>query len=135
LKDKSIRVIFWMMVTVFVAIICMIFLSARFSIGHYFIFVSFPAWIIFMCLGVMLIILTLRKRVGGKHKVFLLLTGASAAGFLIFVVLHNLISAIWNIEEAVFFIIAVTLCPAGFLAGAIGTVTLYIKNKPSGYLN
>ncbi len=88
-----------------------------------------------MALGIALIVLTLKKKTSGKSRVFLLLTGASAAGFLVFVILHNLVSALFNYEEAVLFIIAVIICPVAFLTGAIGTVTLAIKYREAGRSN
>ena len=60
-------------------------------------------------------------------KKFLLLMGISAGAFVVSVLLHNGISALFGIEEPVFFIIAVFLCPIGFLVGAVGSIVLAIK--------
>ena len=80
-------------------------------------------------LGVMSIILTVRTKVRGWLKRFLLLTEASFVGFLISGILHNVISGLTNFEEPVFFIIATIVCPVGFLVGAVGTIVLAVKNK------
>lgn len=55
-------------------------------------------------------------------RVFLLAMGASAATFVISVILHNLVSAALGVEEPVFFIIAVVVAPAAFVVSAIGAV-------------
>ena len=70
---------------------------------------------------------------------FLILLGASLVGFLIFVVLHNLFYALAQISahivvlgqlleylHAVFFLVAILVCPAGFLIGAAGSVAMAV---------
>ncbi len=82
----------------------------------------------FLLLGVLLIVLTLKNKVSGSLKKFLLLSGGAAAGFFVFVLLHNLVSGLLStlfdkpIEEPVFFLLATLVCPLGFLIGAIGTI-------------
>jgi len=88
-----------------------------------------PGIAILFVLGVVLITLTVKKKVVGKLKTFLLLTGASSMGLLVFVVLHNIISGLFGIEEPVFFILAIPVCPLGFLVGAAGTIVFTVKNK------
>jgi len=60
-------------------------------------------------------------------KNYLILMGASVVGFVVFAILHNVISAVLNIEEPVFFFLSVVLCPLAFLVGAIGSIVLGIK--------
>lgn len=60
-------------------------------------------------------------------KKFLWLMGISAGAFVVSVLAHNLISAWFGIEEPVFFIIAVVLCPAAFIVGAVGSIIAIIK--------
>lgn len=76
------------------------------------------------------IITTIKTKAGKKLKKFLLLTGISAVGFFIAALLHNIVSAIFDIEEPVFFFIAIIVCPIGFLVGVLGTIALAVKNKP-----
>ena len=94
-------------------------------------FNAFAAWPVFLALGVTLIVLTVKKKVAGILKKFLLLTGASAVGLPVFAVLHNLVSALFNTEEPVFFILATMVCPIAFLVGIVGTIVLAVKNKSS----
>ena len=60
-------------------------------------------------------------------KKFLLVMGISAGVFVVSVLAHNAINAWFDIEEAVFFSIAVFLAPAAFLVGAVGSIVLAIK--------
>lgn len=59
-------------------------------------------------------------------KVFLLVAGISAAVFVIAAILHNVISALWGIEEPVFFFLAL-LAVVAFAVGAIGSLVIVIK--------
>jgi len=91
-------------------------------------------------LGAALIFLTVKEKVGGVLKKFLLLTGASAMGIPVSISLHNAIYALfihfsgadfWDRigigDEPVFFIMAIFVCPIGFLVGAIGSIVLRHK--------
>jgi len=75
-------------------------------------------------------------------KKFLILTGASAIGLPVFVLLHNAIYGLFILwfgadfwdrtglgDEPVFFIMAIVICPLGFLVGIVGSVVLAIRNK------
>lgn len=97
---------------------------------------------IFFLLGLFLIIFTIREKVSGRLKKFLILTGASAVGFFVCILLHNLIYGLfiylfgqnfWERiglgDEPVFFIIAIFICPIGFLVGLIGSLIIYIKKS------
>jgi hypothetical protein len=140
-KDKSIRAIFWAMVAFFIITVGTMYigvpLGGNFPLGY----LVLPSAAIFLILGVILLVLTLKKKVEGKLKIFLLLTSASAVGLPVFVVLHNLVYALfiyffgenfWGVggDEPVFFILATIVCPLGFLVGAVGTIVLAIKKKP-----
>tara|TARA_Y100000310_G_C20439740_1_gene695500 strand:+ start:305 stop:679 length:375 start_codon:yes stop_codon:yes gene_type:complete len=81
----------------------------------------------FSILGIVLIILTLKSKLSKKQKTFLVLTGASASGILISAILHNLVSALFNIEEAFFFILAIIVLPIMFLVGVVGSLILFKK--------
>ena len=136
MKGKLIWSIFWALVVVFVIVVSMLFIPPVNGLlvgeenptlmGNVF-FLS--AGVVLIGLGVTLIVLTVKTKVGGRLKKFLLLTEASFVGFLISVYLHNIVSGLFNTEEAVFFIIATIVCPIGFLVGAVGSIVLAIKNK------
>ncbi len=98
----------------------------------------------FLLLGVVLIVVTVREKVKGMLKKSLLLTGASSAGIFISVLLHNAIYGLfihffgadfWERigmgDEPFFFIMAIIVCPIGFLVGVVGSIVLAIKSKKS----
>jgi len=124
MKGKLVWPIFWTLVAVFVVIVVsMIFILPAMR------FIFLPAIVVFVLLGVALLFLTVKTKVGGILKKFLLLTGASAVGLPVFVLLHNVVSGLFNIEEPFFFITAIFVCPIGFLVGVVGSVVLAIKSK------
>ena len=131
--------IFWALVGVFVVIASVFFITAfipafRGSIFLWFITISGA---VFTLLGVALIFFTAKEKVGGALKKFLILTGASAAGIPVSVFLHNAFYGLfiywfgadfWNGgDEPFFFVMAIFVCPIGFLVGAIGSIVLAIK--------
>ena len=80
----------------------------------------------------------------GKLKKFVILTGSSLLGFLVAVLLHGVIYSLFIIwfgadfwariglgDEPLFFIIAIFVCPLGFLVGAIGSIILVIRKRLS----
>lgn len=75
-----------------------------------------------------------------KLKKYLILTVASIAGFVICVILHNVIYGLfiywfgedfWDKigipDEPFFFLLAVFVCPILFLIGVVGSIVLIIK--------
>lgn len=60
-------------------------------------------------------------------KTFLLVTGISVGAFIISVVLHNVISVLFDIEEAVFFTIAFPIAPLAFAVGLLGSLVIFLK--------
>lgn len=96
----------------------------------------------FCLLGAVLIFLTFKKKVGGKLRRFLILTGASAVGFFASVVLHNFFYALgvltnnifvlhylFEFLHGAFFIIGLLVCPVGFLVGGMGSIFCFLKKK------
>ena len=98
--------------------------------------------VVFFLLGLVLMFLTIKGKVKSKLKKFLILTGGSASGFLVGVLLHNLLYGLGMLVEHVawlyfllevlhvgFFIMAVLVCPLGFLIGVVGSVVMFSKKK------
>jgi len=98
--------------------------------------------IVFFGLGVALIFLTVKEKVRGVSKKFLVLTGASAAGLPVSIVLHNAVYGLfihffgadfWDRiglgDEPFFFIMAIVVCPLGFLVGVVGSIVMGIKSS------
>ena len=60
-------------------------------------------------------------------RIFLLVAGISLGAFIISVFLHNAISGLFDIEEPVFFVIAVFVSPLVFAVGIIGSMVMFIR--------
>jgi len=92
----------------------------------------------FTLLGGALLFFALRE----KASRFLMLAGASAAGIVISILLHNFIYGLgivwfgadfWDRiglgDEIVFFFMAILVCPIGFLVGVVGSVVVAIRQS------
>jgi len=136
MESKLVRSIFWALVGVFVVIAGVFAIPAarELLMGLLFIIIS---GVVFGLLGVALIVLTLKQKVGGKFKKFLLLTGASAVGIPVSIFLHNAIYGLIFVRmldrpdfgEPFFFVMAVVICPIGFLVGVVGSIVLAVKKS------
>lgn len=60
-------------------------------------------------------------------KTFLLVAGISLGAFIISVFLHNALSGLFEVEEPVFFFIAVFIAPLGFAIGLIGSLVMFLR--------
>jgi hypothetical protein len=133
----------WALVGVFVVVVA-VMVSALFAPavkrlfagGWFFIIAGF----LFLSLGVALLVLAVKGKTAGLLRKFLILTGAAATGIPISAVLHNVIYGLFILwfgadfwgrtglgDEPFFFILAVIVCPLGFLVGAVGSIVLFIK--------
>ena len=144
MTGKASWLVFCALVAVFVFVIAGFLFTPPFilaSISPVFLWFLIIFGSIFLLLGVALIVFTLRERVEGKLKAFFLLAGASAAGFFVSFLLHNAVYALFihffgegfwgGGDEPFFFIMAVFVCPLGFLTGAIGAIVLRIRQARS----
>ena len=136
--------IFRALVAVFVVIVSAFVVAAFVSAfrGDLFLWVFIISGAAFFLLGIALIVLTVKEKVQGVLKRFLILTGASSVGIFVSVLLHNVVYGLfiywfgegfWDRiglgDEPFFFIMAIFVCPIGFLVGVIGSIVLAIKNK------
>ncbi len=130
---KKTEAVFWALVGIFVLILSAFFIP---PVREIFKGPSFLIMIAFyFLLGALLIFFTLKEKNKGTLKKFLILTGASALGFFIFAILHNLFyglevitnQPVFGLLHALFFIISVFICPLGFVAGATGSTILFVK--------
>ena len=140
MKGKITWSIFWALVGVFILIVCLLLIPAfRDLLRGSVLFLS--PFVVFLLLGMALIIFTVKEKVEGLPKKFLLLTGASATGVFVSILLHNAVYGLfihffgaefWNGgDEPFFFIMAIFICPIGFLVGVVGSIVIAIKNRPS----
>ena len=144
MKLPSIPTIFWLLAGVFVLILCQFFIPAFRDIFRGSLLFLSPLTVFFV-LGLLLLVLTLKSKIQGRLRKFLLITGASAAGFFLSVFLHNFFYALGTIVSHItalrysmeglhiaFFCVAIFVCPIAFLAGMIGSIILPIKKGRQG---
>ena len=117
--------VFWALVGVSLLILSQIFVPAVRGLFRGALLFLAP-FVVFSLLGAVLIFLTLKKKVKGKLRKFLILTGVSATGLFISILFHNLVSGLFKIEEPLFFLLAIIVCPIGFLIGVVGSCTAYL---------
>ena len=95
---------------------------------------------VFGLLGVVLALLTARLTETRTQKTLFVLTGVSAAGIPVCVILHNLVYGLfiawfgkgfWGPggDEPVFFVLAIFVCPALFLISAVASGILLLKAR------
>jgi len=142
MKTKASWPLFWALLAVSVVTICLLLVPALGGLfaGSGLFLIPFS---VFFLLAVALLVFTLREQVAGLLRAFFLLTAASAVGVFVFILLHNAVygllihffgAAFWGGiggDEPFFFILAVIVCPLGFLTGAIGSIVLRIKGVAS----
>ncbi len=137
MKEK-IKTIFWLLIFVFILIVSYFVIPFEHTIKR----TLFPylaiLGFIFFSLGGLLIYCTIKSKIKGKLKLFLILTGITPIVALISVLLHNLVYGLmiylfgqdfWGEtgDEAFFFIIALLVCPIVFLVGVIGSIIMFKK--------
>jgi Na+/melibiose symporter-like transporter len=131
------NVIFWVRNVIFaiLVILALILFSSFNRLGGHKVLYLVCA---LLALAAALIMLTIKLKEPGIRKYFLILTGVSAAGVPICVILHNLVFAFcvkynciyWSgSDEPVFFILAIFVCPALFFLGVLGSITLLVTTR------
>ncbi len=138
-----VKKVFWALVGTFIFILGQFFVPPMRDLfrGPFLFLAPFA---VFSLLGGLLIFLTLKKKVEGGLKKFLILTGASATGFFVSTLLHNLIYGLfiavfgvnfWDKvglgDEIFFFLLAIIVCPIGLLIGIVGSIILLFKRNRS----
>jgi uncharacterized membrane protein len=132
--EQTRNIVFSLLVVIFAALVGGIAKRWMFW-GH-----RMPLWgfaaiaIIFCSLAITLLVLTLKLKESGLRKWFFIVTGASAAAIPIFAILHNVVYGLFfqgkaGEDEAVFFILAVIVCPALFVIGMLGSIVLLISAR------
>ncbi|MFC2020076.1 hypothetical protein ACFLU4_09090 [Chloroflexota bacterium] len=127
MKGKLVWSVFWALVGILVIVVSIYFM-AQVDLIPFRNRIIYTTGVVTLA-GVALLFLTVKTKVGGILKKFLLATGASAVGMPVFALLHNVVSGLFKIEEPVFFIMAIFVCPIGIMVGAVGTIVFAIKSK------
>lgn len=139
---KILKIVFWSLIGIFIALVSYFAFLSFFSeyIERLLFIIAAVLGFIFLLLGITLIFLTIKQKIKGKLKIFLILMGISAISPLVFSILHNVFYALGIIGENITvikylmeflhvasFIIAMVISPIGFLVGAVGSMVLFVK--------
>jgi len=136
MKTKALQtrnVIFWVLVVIFAALVASPCLANRWRFWEYKRLLLAVIAVVFFALAIALLVLTAKLKEPLIRRIFFILTGASAVCIPIFAILHNLVYGLFfhgkDGDEAVFFILAVIVCPALFVLGALGSIVLLVSAR------
>ena len=132
---------FWALAAIFILVVLFLFIPAVRNIVS-----TKPVLlalgISLLVLGGAIIYLTIKEKLTGLQMVFMLLTGASASGITVCVLLHNVIYGLfiywfgpgfWNgiglPDEPVFFFLGLVFFPIALLVGITGSIVLALRNQ------
>jgi Ni/Fe-hydrogenase subunit HybB-like protein len=99
--------------------------------------------IAFVVLGLAVVVLTVKLHEARTTKLFFVLAGAAAAAMPICAVMHNVVYGLfawwfgdgfWGSagDEPVFFLLAIVVCPALFVFGAVGSMVILARDSMQG---
>jgi len=133
MTNKFILPIFWALVGIQILVIILAIVSIFFLLPEWGLnLLIIPAAPSFF-LGLALLILAVRTELNRNFKIFQILIGASAVGFIVSSILHNLVSGLFpqwfGGDEPFFFMIAVFVCPTAYLVGIMGSIVLIVRKK------
>jgi hypothetical protein len=138
MKSKLLWPIFWALIGVFVVAVSVMAIPPVRELIEGFLFMVI-AGAVFIVLSAVLLWLTVREKVRGRLRAFLLLTGASALGIPVSVLLHNAVYGLFIYwfgadfwkggDEPFFFIMGVIVCPLGFLVGVVCSIIMAVRKR------
>ena len=95
---------------------------------------------VFLLLGLMLSISAFKEKKKNCLRKFLMITGGSAVGIFLSIILHNLVYGLFIVlfgadiwrrlgvgDEPVFFMLAIIVLPVVFVVGSVGSAVIMIK--------
>jgi hypothetical protein len=136
MKTKALQIrnaIFWALVVIFAALVASPCLANWLRFWEYKRLLLAVIAVVFFALAIALLVLTVKLKEPLIRRIFFILTGASAAAIPIFAILHNVVYGLFfhgkDGDEAVFFILAVLVCPALFVLGMLGSIVLLISAR------
>jgi len=141
MKDRAKWSVFWALVGIFVLVALLVLIpTVRNLLKMDILLLATGASL--LVLGTTLIVYTVKDRTGGLLRAFLILTGASAAGITVSVLLHNAVYGIfihwfgsdfWDriglTDEPFFFFLGLVVCPVAFIIGCIGSIVITLRHE------
>jgi len=131
---KMRNIVLTLITAIFMVLMVSIFdLNERLSLRHLPMFVLLAMACAFCVLGIVEVVLSVKIKEAKVKKLFFILAGAAAAGIPVCAVLHNVVYGLFfagkSGDEAVFFILAVLVCPILFAVGTLGSVVFGIVKR------
>ncbi|MDO8491507.1 MAG: hypothetical protein Q7T04_05790 [Dehalococcoidia bacterium] len=132
---RSVVTVFWASVIVFIMLLALYFAGPALGYASTVAIISLA--LAFFVLGILLCILAAWSAMDGALKRFLLLTGGSAAGIVVSIVLHSIVSGLfvefWESsgrgDEPFFFIMGIIVLPIAYVVGVIGSIALMARGR------
>jgi hypothetical protein len=132
----STLVIFWITFAFSIMVIAGMYGMYLYLAPYIGILIGVPFKAVLSILGIVLIVLAAKAKFTKIAKIFFILTGASALGMVLSMLLGDLVFALWlkDLEKVFamnlsFYILATIVCPLALLVGAIGSIVLIAKKK------
>jgi hypothetical protein len=121
------NIVLTLLVVIFAVLMVSIFgLNERMSLRHWPMSILFAMACAFCVLGIVQVILSVKIKEAKVKKLFFILAGTAAAGIPVCAVLHNVVYGLFftgkQADEAVFFILALLVCPLLFAVGTLGSI-------------
>ncbi len=125
--EKFRNIVLVLLVVIFAVLMVSIFgLNERLNIRHIPFYVLIAMACAFFVLGVVQTVLSVKIKESKARKLFSILAGTAAAGIPVCAILHNVVYGLFftgkSGDEAVFFILAVLVCPILFAVGTLGSL-------------
>jgi len=142
MKEKYPKAIFYTMFIIFIAIFALMFSqSFHDNMRLIFPFMAILA-LIFVILGIVLIIITVKSKLKGRLRKLLIWSGISAIAIPVCSILHNVVYGLfiyffgpdfWGKggDEPVFFILSIIVFPIVYLITSIWSIVLFRKKVKS----
>jgi hypothetical protein len=132
--EKLRNIVLALLAAIFAVLMVSIFgLNERMSLRHLPMFVLLAMACAFCVLGIVEVVLSVKIKEAKVKKLFFILAGAAAAGIPVCAILHNVVYGLFfagkSGDEAVFFILALIVCPILFIVGTLGSIVCGIVKR------
>ena len=135
MSDKRIKSILWLLVAALLWAVLQITVISDLLEGKEYGIMTLGG--LLLVLGGLLLYLSITARPEKKIRIFLLLSGSSAVGIPVFVLLHNAVQGLVTlvagpdaVDEPFFFTLAVIVSPLGLLVGLTGSLVRSYRRNP-----
>lgn len=133
--NNSVQGVFWALLVVFVLLAVLFAVAPLLGYASGLAILSLS--LVFFVLGMLLTVLAARSKTGRALKMFLLLTGGAATGILVSVLIHNVLTGLFQGywlqtrggDEPFFFILGIFILPVVYLVGVAGSIVIMVQAR------